>query len=171
MKDFQNSRGSGNLVMTIATIAIVAASFQPAGNAAIQVRAEVNKDLAHILAVTAITPDPELTIEPTNGKSGMLNSPDRKHSAYVLCVPLPTAEDAKRCGHVVHFDDYTGPKATVYQIRGEPELEEVTRPVDNLKWVNNFTLSYERWTGPHFGHRYLIDVRTRKQLAAYDLFG
>jgi hypothetical protein len=50
-------------------------------------------------------------------------------------------------------------------------LEEVTRPIDNLKWVNNFTLSYERWTGPHFGHRYLIDVRSRKQLAAYDLFG
>jgi len=47
----------------------------------------------------------------------------------------------------------------------------VNRPIDNLKWVNNFTLSYERWASPHFGHRYLIDVRARKQLAAYDLFG
>jgi hypothetical protein len=151
-------------------MATVVVLIQSAASAAIQLRAVVNKDLAHILGVNAITPDPELTVEPTTGKNGMVNSPDGKHSAYVLCVPVPTAEDAKRCGHVVHFDDYTGPKATVYQIRGEPELEEVTRPIDNLKWVNNFTLSYERWAGPHFGHRYLIDVRSRKQLAAYDLF-
>jgi len=163
MKNFQSS-----LAMTIATIATVALLIQPAGTDAIQIRAEVNKDLAHILGVNAITPDSELTIEPG---TGTVNSPDRKHSAYVLCVPMPTAEDAKRCGHVVHFDDYSGPKATVYQIRGEPELEEVMRPIDNLKWVNTFTLSYERWSNPHFGHRYLIDVRSRKQVAAYDLFG
>ena len=157
--------------MAIATFATVAVLIQPTRSGAIQVRAELSKDLAHILSINAITPDPELTIEPTTGKGGMVNSTDRKHSAYVLCVPVPTAEDAKRCGHVVHFDDYTGPKATVYQIRGEPELEEVMRPVDNLKWVNNFTLSYERWASPHFGHRYVIDVRARRQLAAYDLFG
>jgi hypothetical protein len=168
MNNFGSSLGASSLILTIAAFAVL---IRTPGSAPIQVRAELNKDLAHILSVNAITPDPELTIEPTTGKSGMVNSPDRKHNAYVLCVPEPTAEDPKRCGHVVHFDDYTGPIATVYQIRGEPELEEVTRPIDNLKWVNNFTLSYERWTGPHFGHRFLIDVRSRKQLAAYDLFG
>jgi len=171
MKNSELSRGSGNLVITIAAIATLTLLMQPGASVAIQVRAVVNNDLAHILNVNAIKPNPELTIEPTNGKRGMVNSPDRKFSAYVLCVPMPTAEDAKRCGDVVHFDDYTGLKAIVYQIRGEPELEEVARPIDNLKWVNNFTLSYERWSGPHFGHRYLIDVRTRKQVAAYDLFG
>ena len=137
----------------------------------VQVRAEPNKELAHILGVNAVRPDPELTIEPSGGKGGLVNSPDRKYSAYVLCVPMPTADDTKRCGHVVHFDDYTGPKARTYQIRGEPELEETTRPVDNLKWVNSSTVNYERWSNPHFGHRYVIDVRSKKQLAAYDLFG
>ena len=171
MKNSEFSRGSGNLVITIAAIAALTLLMQPGTSGAIQVRAVVNNDLGHILGVNAIKPDSELTIEPINGKNGMVNSPDRKHSAYVICVPVPTAEDPKRCGHVVHFDDYSGPKAVVYQIRGEPELEEVMRPIDNLKWVNNFTLSYERWSGPHFGHRYLIDMRTRKQVAAYDLFG
>jgi hypothetical protein len=166
MNTFGNSLGAGSLVLMIAAVLI-----HPARSAAIQVRAEVNRDLAHILSVNAITPDPDLTIESTTGKNGMVNSPDRKHSAYVLCVPVPTAEDPKRCGHVVHFDDYSGPKAAVYQIRGEPELEEVMRPIDNLKWINTFTLSYERWSNPHFGHRYVIDVRSRKQLSAYDLFG
>jgi len=159
------------LVITIGMIATFAMLIQPDESAAIQVRAVANKDLSQILAVRAIPPDPELTIETNSGQNGMVNSPDRKHSAYVLCVPMPTAEDAKRCGHVVHFDDYSGARANVYQIRGESELEEVNRPIDNLKWVNNFTLSYERWASPHFGHRYLIDVRARKQLAAYDLFG
>ena len=60
--------------------------------------------------------------------------------------------------------------ARTYEISGEPDLEEVTRPVDELKWVNDFTLSYERWAGPHFGHRYVIDVRSKKQVTAYDLF-
>lgn len=158
-------------LLSIFALIAVALLTSAGGRTLVQVRAELNRELAHILGVNAITPDPELAIEPTTGKAGMVNSPDRKYGAYVLCVPAPTADDEKRCGHVVHFDDYTGRKATTYQIRGEPELEEVTRTVNNLKWVNNFTLSYERWAGPHFGHRYLIDVRTRKQLAAYDLFG
>src|SRR5207302_1536214 len=92
-----------------------------------------------------------------------------KHSAYLLFVPLKNKEDPKRCAHRVYFDDYTGPART-YEISGEPDLEEVTRPVDELKWVNDFTLSYERWAGPHFGHRYVIDVRSKKQVTAYDLF-
>ena len=171
MKNFPCSRGYRRPVITIGRIAIFAMLILPDGSAAIQVRAVANKDMSHILAVNAIAPDPELTIETSSGKTGLGNSPDRKHNAYVLCVPMPTAEDAKRCGHVVHFDDYSGPKATVYQIRGEPELEEVSRPIDNLKWVNNFTLSYERWASPHFGHRYVIYVRAMRQLAAYDLFG
>ena len=139
-------------------------------SSAIQVRAEVDKELAHILSVVQVKPNPELTMEPTVGKGGLLTSPDRKDSAYILCVPLPTPEDPERCAHRVHFEQNTRPRpVTISQIRGEEELEEVTRPVDRLKWVDNYTLSYERWAGPHFGHRYVIDVRGKKQVAAYDL--
>src|SRR5215471_7222602 len=103
-------------LLAVAIIAVFAPLTLTTGSAATQVRAELNKELAHILGVNAITPDPELTIEPTDGKGGLINSPDRKYSSYVLCVPMPTAEDEKRCGHVVHFDDYTGPRARTYQI-------------------------------------------------------
>jgi hypothetical protein len=141
-----------------------------AGNRATQMRVELNKDLATILSVVQVKPDPELTMEPTVGRGGLVTSPDRKYSAYILCVPVPTQEDPERCAHRVHFEENTKPRAEkIDQIRGESALEEVTRPVDFLKWVNNYTLSYERWSGPHFGHRYVIDVRTRKQVAAYDL--
>ncbi len=84
---------------------------------------------------------------------------DRKYGAYVLCVPLLDKEDPERCAHRAYFEDYyTGAEATIYEIRGEPDLEEVTRPIDSLKRGNNYTLSCERWEGPHFGHRYMLDA-------------
>ena len=136
-----------------------------------QVRAEVNKELAHILSVVEVKANPNLAMEPVPGWTVLqVFTRDKKHSAYLLCVPLKSKEDPERCAHRVYFDDYIGP-AKIYEIRGEPELEEVTRPVDSLKWVNDFTLSYDRWAGPHLGHRYVIDVRSKKQVAAYDLFG
>ena len=140
------------------------------GSAAIQVRAEVNKELSHILSVVEVKANPDLAMEPVPGWAvPQVFTRDRKHSAYLLCVPFKSKEDPERCAHRVYFDDYTGP-AKSYEIRGEPELEEVARPIDDLKWVNNFTLSYERWAQPRFGHRYVIDVRTKKQVSAYDLF-
>ena len=142
----------------------------PVSSSVIQVRAEVNKELATILSVVQVKRNPELTMEPTVGKGGLVTSRDRKYNAYILCVPLASKEDPERCAHRVHFEENTR-GAKLYQIRGEPELEEVTRTIDALKWVNPYTLSYERWAGPHFGHRYVIDVRSRKQVAAYDLFG
>lgn len=139
---------------------------------AMQARAELNKGLGHTLSVVQVKPNPELTMEPTVGTGGLVSGPDRKYSAYILCVPMPSPDDPERCARRVHFEENTKPRpATISQIRGEPELEEVTRPIDNLKWVNAFTLSYERWAGPHFGHRYVIDARSKKQIAAYDLFG
>ena len=154
-------------------IALIVCSFTGPGvsSSTTQVRAEVNKELAHILSMVEVKANPDLAMEPVPGWTvSQVFTRDRKHTAYLLCVPLKSKDEHERCAHRVYFDDYTGP-ARIYEIRGEPELEEVTRPIDSLKWVNNFTLSYDRWAGPHLGHRYVIDVRSKKQVAAYDLFG
>lgn len=155
-----------------AALIVCALSFagSPVSGSGIQVKSDVNRELANILSVVQVKANPDLTIEPAPGKTSPLQifTRDRKYSAYVLCVALVTKEDSERCAHRVYFDDYTGP-AKVYEIRGEPELEEVTRPIDGLKWVNDYTLSYERWAAPNFGHRYVIDVRRKKQLTANDL--
>jgi hypothetical protein len=162
-------------ILSIAVAFILAAIEFEASlhrSTAMQARAELDKELAHALSVVQVKPNPELTMEPTVGTGGLVSSPDRKYSAYILCVPMPSPDDPERCARRVHFEENTKPRpATISQIRGEPELEELTRPIDNLKWVNAFTLSYERWAGPHFGHRYVIDVPSKKQIAAYDLFG
>ncbi len=42
-------------------------------------------------------------------------------------------EDPERCPQRAYLEDYyTGTEATIYEIRGEPDLEEVTRPIDSL---------------------------------------
>jgi hypothetical protein len=154
-------------------VALILCRFTGLGvsSSVIQGRAEVNKGLAQTLSVVQVQPDPALTMDPAVGKGGLVTSPDRKYSAYILCLPLPSPDDPDRCAQRVHFEENTRPRpTTISQIRGEEELQEVTRPVDNLKWLNAFTLSYERWAQPDFGHRYLIDVRSRRQVAAYDLF-
>ena len=56
-----------------------------------------------------------------------------------------------------------------YEISGEELFIEANRPVDGLKWINNYTLSYERWVNPHFGHRYVVDLKRSKQTAAFIL--
>ena len=168
-----NYRGrlfDGRILFLAGALVICAISFMAEAAGAAQVRAEVNKEFAHILSVVQARRNPELTMVPTVGRGGLVTSPDRKYNAYVLCVPLPSPEDPERCAQRVHFEEGAGRTATIYQIRGEEELQEVMREIDRLKWVNNFTLSYERWAQPHFGHRYVIDVRSKKQIAAYDLF-
>jgi hypothetical protein len=132
-----------------------------------QAKQEENKELANILSVVKVRPDPKIPIEPEPGKTGSLVvvSRDKNYTAYVLCIPLGT-QDPQSCAYRAYFSDRIG---TVYEIRGEPEMEETARPIDGLKLVNNHTLSYERWEGPHFGHRYVIDVQLKKQVTAYDL--
>src|SRR5438105_349318 len=122
-------------------VALIVFSFTRSGvsSSTTQVRAEVNKELAHILSVVQVKANPDLAMESVPGWTvSQVFTRDRKHSAYLLCVPLKNKEDRQRCAHRVYFDDYTGPART-YEISGEPELEEVTRPIDSLQWVNNFT--------------------------------
>lgn len=51
----------------------------------------------------------------------------------------------------------------VFEIRGLP-ME--WRPFSDLAWVNNQTLVFDRWSQPHYGVHYQIDVRRKKLIKA-----
>ena len=51
----------------------------------------------------------------------------------------------------------------VFEIRGLP-LE--WRPFSNLIWANNQTLMFDRWSQPHYGVHYAVDVRNKRLVAA-----
>jgi hypothetical protein len=132
-----------------------------------QVRAYPDEPSAHILTVVKYTPDPSIKAEPVTGfdKSSLVSNRAKTFQAYILCIPVE--KKLTDCGSRVFFTEAR--IGTVYMISGEPEDVERMRPVDELKWLDNDRLSYERWMSPHFGHRYVINVRLKKQTAAFAL--
>jgi len=93
-------------------------------------------------------------------------SADKRYEESVFCVPSRSA-DVPRCVHRVIIGDLQTDEN--YEIVGEDLFIESRRPIDNLKWINAHTLSYERWVSPHFGHRYVVDIKTMKQIDAFTL--
>ena len=100
------------------------------------------------------------------GKKLLAESPDKIRQAFVFCVPSGS-KDVPACASRVFVTDL-GTDET-YEITGEELFIEANRPVDGLKWINNYTLSYERWANPHYGHRYIVDVKRSKQTASFIL--
>lgn len=100
------------------------------------------------------------------GKKLLAESPDKIRQAFVFCVPSGSKEVAACVARVFVTDLGTD---ETYEITGEELFIEANRPVDGLKWINNYTLSYERWANPHYGHRYTVDVKRSKQTAAFIL--
>ena len=101
-----------------------------------------------------------------SGKSTLAESPDRIRQAFVFCVSSGSKE-VPSCVQRVFVTDL-GTDET-YEIKGEELFIEANRTVENLKWINTTSLSYERWAGPHFGHRYIVDVKEMKQTGAFAL--
>jgi hypothetical protein len=52
----------------------------------------------------------------------------------------------------------------VYEVRGIP-LEY--RPFSDLRWTKSGTLVFDRWSQPHHGVHYELDVRQKRLVAAY----
>ena len=100
------------------------------------------------------------------GQKLLAESPDKIRQAFVFCVPSGSKEVAACVSRVFVTDLGTD---ETYEISGEELFIEANRPVDGLKWINNYTLSYERWANPHYGHRYILDIKRSKQTAAFIL--
>jgi len=126
-------------------------------------------DSSNILSITKTDPDRALKIEPVTGfdRSSLVRNPAKTREAFILCIPA--TKGSELCDMLVFVKDLAA--KTTYVITGEPDLMERNRPIDNLKWLSNDVLSYERWAQPHFGHRYAVNMKLRKQTAAYFLKG
>lgn len=101
-----------------------------------------------------------------SGKSTLRMSADKRYEASVFCVPSGS-KDVPNCVHRVFIGDLQTDEN--YEIVGEELFIESNRMIDNLKWLNSYTISYDRWASPHFGHRYVIDIKTMKQTGAFTL--
>ncbi|HEX6622236.1 MAG TPA: hypothetical protein VF064_00895 [Pyrinomonadaceae bacterium] len=51
----------------------------------------------------------------------------------------------------------------IYEIRGLPLAH---RPFSDLVWANNRTLVFDRWSQPHYGMHYAVDVKKKRLTVA-----
>ena len=152
---------------------VVAAMFGCAGSSHAQkVKVARDSESANILTVKKAGSDlpsgdlADKVEKDGSGKSTLRMSADKRYEASVFCVASRSSE-VTDCVHRVFILDLQTDEN--YEIVGEELFIEAGRLIDNLKWIDNHTLSYERWTGPHFGHRYVVDVKAMKQIDAFIL--
>lgn len=142
------------------------------GSYAQKIKAERDAESANILTVKKAgsdLPSGDLAAaveRDGRGKSTLTMSADKRYEASVFCVPSGSS-DVTDCVHRVFITDLQMDEE--YEIVGEELFIEASRLIDNLKWIDNHTLSYERWANPHFGHRYVVDVKAVKQINAFTL--
>src|SRR5580765_5027691 len=116
--------------------------FGFAVNAAAQkIRVAPDKISANVLKIAKVADDLPTKIETDGaGNSTFAVSPAKRFSAYVLCVPSGSKE-TENCSARVFIRDETS--RSVYEVRGEDLYAEVARTVEELRWVNAHTLTYE----------------------------
>ena len=137
-------------------------------NAHAQIKTAPDKSSAHILTIVENKPDPKIPIEPLTGSPGtstLVRNRAKTFRAFVLCLPPEIA--GRSCSARVFFTNDRAKRT--YMVTGEADGVEGRRPIDELKWLDNNRLSYERWESPHYGHRYVIDTRSLKQIGSFIL--
>jgi len=91
----------------------------------------------------------ETSLEPKIKRENVVTSRNRKHDAF-------TVDDTR-----LFVSDRQTQK--VLEITGLP-LE--WRPFSNLTWASNEILVFDRWSQPHYGVHYEVNVRSHKLLVA-----
>ena len=91
----------------------------------------------------------ETTLEANTKKENVVTSRNRTYEAFTV--------DRTR---LFIAERSTG---KVFEIRGLP-LE--WRPFSDLTWANDHTLMFDRWSQPHYGLHYSVDMKAKRLTAA-----
>lgn len=95
-----------------------------------------------------------VTLEAGVKKEDFAKSRDGKYEAFTLFREGPESN------RIFFTDKGTG---KIYEISG---LALSHRPFSDLEWLNNRTLVFDRWSQPHYGIHYVVDVKKRKVMSA-----
>ena len=91
----------------------------------------------------------EATLEPTAKKESLITNRNRKYDAFTVSgTRLFVAERRTQ---------------KIFEVSGLP-LE--WRPFSDLYWANDETLMFDRWSQPHYGVHYAVNIRSRKLVVA-----
>ena len=111
-----------------------------------------HRHLGLVQSIAVVIPEfsiVETSLEPDMKKENLALSRNRQYEAF-------TVSDTRL---------FVSERETkkVFEIKGLP-LE--WRPFSDLRWANNQTLMFDRWSQPHYGVHYSVNVKTRKLMVA-----
>ena len=97
----------------------------------------------------------EVILDRSLSKENIAQSRDGRYEAFTSPHPDQSAS----------FRIYFRERGTrkVYEVRGLPLPH---RPFSDLAWANNRTLVFDRWSQPHYGIHYAVNVRRKKLVRA-----
>lgn len=97
----------------------------------------------------------EVTLDKGVSKENLARSRDGSYVAFTSYHPDQSPS----------FRIYFAKRGTgkVYEVRGLPLSH---RPFSDLAWVNNLTLAFDRWSQPHYGIHYAVNVKAKKLVRA-----
>ncbi len=102
---------------------------------------------------------PEVTItqvalDKPSSKENVARSPGGRYEAFT------SSHDESPSFRVYFIEKRTG---KVYEVRGLPLPH---RPFSDLAWTNKWTLIFDRWSQPHYGIHYVVNVREKELVSA-----
>ena len=110
--------------------------------------ADVKKELASEVEIVGIV------FEIAPKKDQIARSPDKKFEAFTVSEERPVS-------YRIFFVERSS--GQIYEVRGLPLPH---RPLSDLEWSNNRTLIFDRWSQPHYGIHYAVDVINKKLVTA-----
>jgi hypothetical protein len=97
----------------------------------------------------------EVTLDKSVTKEDLARSRDRRYEAFTTYHPTEALSV-----RIYFVERATG---KVYEVRGLPLPY---RPFSSLSFVNNRMLVFDRWSQPHYGIHYAVDVKEKKLVTA-----
>jgi hypothetical protein len=110
-----------------------------------------------------ISPDVSITeaaAESSWKRENLIVNQDKTYAAFTVCQPLDKAADSGCQEHLYFEEKRTG---KVFEVSGLPMPH---RPFSDLAWADRRTLVFDRWSQPHYGIHYAVDVEAKKLVAA-----
>lgn len=109
----------------------------------------VSKQVLPTLEITLVTLDKSVA------KENVVRSPNGRYEAFT------SYQSDQSTGFRIYFLERRTGK--IYEVRGLPLAH---RAFSDLVWVNNRTFVFDRWSQPHHGIHYAINVKSLKLISA-----
>ncbi len=97
----------------------------------------------------------QVSIDPNLIRENITLNPNKSFRAFTTCEGAP-------CQHKIYVEAHN--TGQTFEIQGLSSLP--WRPFSDLVWITDDILVFDRWSQPHYGIHFAVDVKARKLVLA-----